>query len=383
MIEAAAALGPSIEAAAATIENERRLPDDLVGRIDETGAFEMFVPKSVGGPEVHPLTGFATCEALARHDGSTGWYVQVSAAVTSFMAWIDPAGLQRLVDEAPRIQLAGSARPLGTAVEVDGGFRVNGRWNFVSGVRHATLILASSVLEPHRGDPPLARSMFVPVQDGVVSSNWNVVGMAGTGSDDFVLDDVFVPNDQVGYRRWVDERHEPLYDPRLAMVAAWAPTAGVACGMARGAIDALVEMGDIATTMSPTPLRERTPVHDAVGEAETLTAAARAFAVDSIGAAWDALLVDAGNLPQLVTTAQLAITNSLNVAVKVADLCFHCAGTSAISTEHKLQRFLRDSHTAVQHAAGQAIHRRVGGRAVMGLSAPTMNLREGPTTPRQ
>lgn len=382
MIEAAAALGPQIEAVADRIEVDRRLPDELVAAIDETGAFAMFVPASVGGPEVHPLVGFATCEALARHDGSTGWYVQVSAAVTTFMTWIDPNGLEALVAATPRIQLAGSARPLGVAREVDGGFVATGRWNYVSGVQHATLILASSVLEPRQGNPPLARSMFVPVQDGTIVSNWDVMGMNGTGSDDFELEECFVPGERVGYARFVNQRTEPLYDPRLAMVAAWAPTAGVACGMARGAVDTLVDMGGVTTTMSPVPLRERTAVQDAVGEAETLTAAARAFVIDSVGAAWDAVVTGSGDVPKLVSRAQLAITHSLQTAVKVADLCFHCAGTSAISTQHKLQRYLRDAHTAVQHAAGQSVHTRMGGKAVLGVESAPLNLREGPSPAR-
>ena len=382
MVEAEHALGPQIRRVADSIEQARRLPDELVAAIDETQAFAMYVPRSVGGPEVHPLVGMATTEALARHDGSTGWYVQVSAAVTTFMAWIDPSGLERLVVETPRIQLAGSARPLGVARPVDGGYVVNGRWNYVSGVQHATLILASSYLDPPQGDPPLARSMFVPVGDGETVANWDVVGMNGTGSDDFVLDEVFVPDERVGYRRWADQRQEPLYDPRLAMVAAWAPTAGVALGMARGAIDTLVEMGGLSTTMSPVPLRERSAVQDAVGEAESLTGAARAYVVASIGAAWDALLTDSGSLERRVSEAQLAVTHAMNTAVKVADLCFHCAGTSAISTEHRLQRFLRDTHTAVQHAAGQAVHRRMGGRSVLGLESPGMNVRTGPSAPR-
>ena len=382
MVAAAAALGPTIDAAADGIETSRRLPHELVSALDEVGAFAMFAPRDIGGSEVHPLTGLATTEALARHDASTGWCVQVSAAVTTFMAWIDPVGLRRLASDTPRLRLAGSARPLGVAREVDGGFMVSGHWNYVSGVQHATVILASSVIEPRTGDPALARSMFVPVADGEIRANWNVMGMCGTGSDDFLLDEVFVPDDRVGYKRWVEQRPEPLYDPRLAMVASWAPTAGVALGTARGAIDELVAMGSATTTMSPVALRDRSAVQDAVGRAETLTASARAFAVESIGAAWDSAVSGDGNLSRLVAQAQLAVTNALHIAVEVADLCFHCAGTAAISTQHRLQRSLRDAHTAVQHAAGQQVHVRMGGKAVLGVESAAVNLREGPSASR-
>jgi alkylation response protein AidB-like acyl-CoA dehydrogenase len=382
MIEGATALGSLLDEAAPAIEADRRLPDRLVDALVDIGAFSMYVPRSVGGPEVHPLTAFAATEAIARHDGSAAWCVQVSAAVTTFMAWIDPAGLEALVASVPRVHLAGSARPLGVAREIDDGFVVDGHWNYMSGVRHATLVLATSNVDPGDGGPPVPRSMFLPVGDGEIRANWDVVGMCGTGSDDYVLEEVFVPRERVGYRRWVDQRDEPLYDPRLAMVAAWAPTAGVACGMARGAVDTLVELGGIATTGSVVPLREREAVQDAVGRAETLTQAARAFVVDSSGAAWDALIDGSGDLARLVSRAQLAITHAMNVSVEVADLCFHAAGTSAISTQNRLERFFRDAHTAVQHAAGQPIHTRMGGKVLLGVQTAPLNLREGPSTPR-
>ncbi len=377
MVEAVRSLGPTILAAADDIEANRRLPASLVAALDDAGAYAMYVPASVGGAEVHPLTAMLVTEELARHDPSTGWCVQVSAAVTSFLAWIDPTGLAQLVDAVPAVRLAGSARPLGTAREVEGGFEVSGHWNYVSGVRDATLVLASAVLEPRQGDPPLARSMFLPVTDGTVVANWDVMGMCGTGSDDFVLDGVFVPDERVGYKRWIDQRDEPLYDPRLAMVAAWAPTVGVACGTARGAIEELVALGGNSTTMSTDALRDRPAVQDAIGEAQALAASARAFVVDAIGAAWDALELGAGDLGRRTAEAQLAITHALRTAVTVADLCFHAAGTSAISTGYRLQRFLRDAHTAVQHAAGHRDHFRTGGRSVLGLDAGAMNLRVG------
>jgi alkylation response protein AidB-like acyl-CoA dehydrogenase len=84
-----------------------------------------------------------------------------------------------------------------------------------------------------------------------------------------------------------------------------------------------------------------------------------------------------------VARAQLAITNALNEAVRVVDLCFHAAGTNAISSENRLERYLRDAHTAVQHAAGQAIHVEVAGRVLLGLDpGPLDPTRTGPTTQR-
>lgn len=383
MIDRARALGSSIAGWADRIENDGCLPDDLVDQMTAAEVFQMYLPRSVGGPEVHPLTGFAVCEELARCDGSVGWCAQVSAAVTVFLAWLDPEALAEMVEITERpLHVAGSARPLGTAVKTDTGYRARGHWNFASGVRHANWFLATSLVDKPDGSQ-VARSMLVPVDAGEIVGNWDVVGMRGTGSDDFVLDEVDVPRRRVGSSFWIAQRTEPLYDPRLMMVATWAPTAGVGIGLARGAIDALVELGDHTSAGSSEPLKTRPNVQEAVAEAETITSSARAFVVESIEAAWAALPDGGPTLDRAVSRAQLAITNSLNEAVRVADLCFHAAGTNAISTANRLERSLRDAHTAVQHAAGQSIHRRVAGRVLLGLDAgPTDPTRAGPTTPR-
>jgi len=367
MVSAATELQPMIRRLGDRIDAERRLPQELVDALTEAEVFQMYQPRSAGGPEVHPLTGFTVCEELARVDGSVGWCAQVSAAVTVFLAWLDPDALaeMRAMSDRP-LHVAGSARPLGTAVRTDDGYRVKGHWNYASGVRHANWFLATSFVEGRDG-AAVPRSMLVPVTDGEIVPNWNVVGMRGTGSDDFVLDDVEVPRGRTASRHWIGLRTEPLYDPRLAMVATWAPTAGVAVGLAQGALDALVELADVGSTGSPQPLGERGSVQQAVAEAEAITSAARAFCVDAIGGAWQALEDDRTDLGTAVARAQLSITHAMNEAVRVADRCFHAAGTNAISTANRLERFLRDAHTAVQHAAGQSIHLRASGRVLLGL----------------
>jgi alkylation response protein AidB-like acyl-CoA dehydrogenase len=385
IVEAVRDLGPAVAAASETIEELRRLPDELVEQLRQAGVFSMYAPRTVGGPEVHPLTAFAVAEELTRHDGSVGWCAQVAAAVTVFLAWIDPVGVTAMASESGSLHLAGSARPLGRAEVVEGGYRASGHWDYASGVRHANWFLGTCFVERPDGRV-LPRSMFVPVSDGTIVANWNVMGMRGTGSDDFVLDDVFVPLERSAQRRWIEQCTAPLYDPRLNMVAAWAPTAGVGVGLAQGALDALVALGQQRTAGSPTALREREAVQEAAGRAATAVGAARAFVIDAIGAAWQAVVEErgpSGRVERAVAHAQLAITHTLNEAVRVADVAFHAAGTNAISTANRLERFLRDAHTAVQHSAGQPTHVRAGGRVVLGLDAGPLDAeRDAPSTPR-
>ena len=369
ILTAVRAMGPAILEFAPRIEAERQLPDELVAALTDAQVFQMYQPHTLGGPELDPLTALAVCEELARLDGSVGWCAQVSAAVTIHLAWLDPDALDemRASTEGP-LHVAGSARPLGEAVRIEDGYRIKGHWNYASGVRHANWYLATAFVDNDDGSR-VARSMLVPVADGEIVPNWDVVGMRGTGSDDFVLDDVAVPRGRTVSRHWIAQRTERLYDPRLAMVAIWAPTAGVAIGLAQGSIDALMELRDLTSTGSPTPLGQRENVQDAVAESEAITSAARAFCHDAIGEAWAMLANDGDSrdLGRAVARAQLSITHAMGEAVRVADLCFHAAGTNAISTGNRLERFLRDAHTAVQHAAGQPIHKRAAGRTLLDL----------------
>lgn len=387
MVEAARRLGPTIQACSDRIETERQLPADLVAALTEAEIFQMYQPRSIGGPEVDPLTAFAVAEELARADGSVGWCAQVSAAVTVFLAWLDPEALAEMAaTTADPLHVAGSARPLGTAVRAEGGFQVKGRWNYASGVRHANWFLATSFIdgETNPGGAPTTRSMLLPVAEGEIVANWEVMGMRGTGSDDFVVDDVFVPRGRTGATHWVDQRTEPLYDTRLAMVATWAPTAGVAVGLAQGALDALIALADVSSTGSPVPLGQRGQVQQAVAEAEAITGAARAFCHEAIGDAWRAAVNDDPDIDRAAARAQIAITHAMNEAVRVADRCFHAAGTNAISSANRLERFLRDTHTAVQHAAGQSVHLRMAARSLLGLDhgAPPARAATGPSPPR-
>ena len=359
MLDAARELGPTIRAEADRIEAERQLPEDLVVALTGAGVFQMFLPRSVGGPEVHPLTGMAVVEELTRADGSVGWCTQVAAATTMFLAWLDPDAVHEMVATTTGpIHIAGSARPLGTAVRTEGGYRVTGRWNFASGVRHANWFLASAFVD---GSSP--RSMLVPIEAGEIMANWDVLGMRGDRQ-----------------RRLRPRRCRraagPHRGPALGRAADRAalrpgPQHGGHLGPHRGDRPRPGPGGHRRPGRPRRPGLGRVghapagpaPVQQAVGECEAIASAARAFCVEAIEELWEARLAGCGGpaLARPVARAQLAITHSLNEAVRVADRCFHAAGTNAASAANRLERFLRDAHTAVLHAAGQPIHREVAG----------------------
>ena len=196
---------------------------------------------------------------------------------------------------------------------------------------------------------------------------WHVVGLCGTGSNDFELGDVFVPSERAF--RLYDPPLEPgfLYHPRTLLAAIWVLVSAVALGTARGAMDAFKELATEGTTISTTLLRDRPQVQLKVGEAEAIIAGSRAYLLDAINAAWDSFSEDMPLPSPELTQARLAITHSIHQAVRAVDILFHAAGTNAIHRRNGLERRWRDVHVVAQHGAGLLSNYEFGGQAVMGL----------------
>jgi alkylation response protein AidB-like acyl-CoA dehydrogenase len=197
--------------------------------------------------------------------------------------------------------------------------------------------------------------------------------MCGTGSHDFVLNDVFVPATHTLSLAEPPQETGPLYHPRLFLVSLWTATVGNALGMARGALDAFIELAtSTSSTMSPALLRDRPLVQTRVAEAEAIVNAARAYIIDTVGTAWEMICADVSEPSREVAQARLAITHGMHEAVRAVDLVFHAAGTNAVYRKYPLERYFRDIHVAVQHAAGLPIHFESAGKVLLGLRPSDM-----------
>ena len=166
----------------------------------------------------------------------------------------------------------------------------------------------------------------------------------------------------------------PLYHPRLLMVAVWTPYVANLLGMARGAMDSFIRLaGEVGSTHSPTPLRDRAAIQSVVGEAEGIISGSRAYALDALDKAWQAVSQGnpdpALNLTGEIAQARLAIHHSSRQALKAIDLLFHAAGTNGIFRKRPLERVFRDAHVAIQHLAGHTSHYEAAGRVMFGLPA--------------
>ena len=267
IVAAALRLVPAVRAARDEAEQMRQTPPALAAEITKAGIYQMYLPRSMGGPETPPLTAFRVVEELSKADGSVGWCAMIATALSLNVGRL-PVEIGREMAGTPAdYRGAGSARPGGRAWEVPGGYRVKGRWNFASGIQNARWLYSTCIMmdgDTPRKTPagaPVLRAMWVPRESVTIVDTWQTMGMRGTGSQDFTVDDVFVPEARSRLSDAAPCETGPLYHPRAWYVNVWTPSAANALGIARGAIDSLAEIAATeASTMSSNLLRDRPAV---------------------------------------------------------------------------------------------------------------------------
>src|SRR5690242_8217039 len=248
-LERARELQPMLRDAGDEIERHRQLPPHIVEALVERGIFRMLLPRSIGGAELSPLTETAVLELLAQADGSTAWSLGQNSGCSMIAPYLPPE-TAREVFGGPRGILAwGPELPgAGRGVAVEGGYRVTGQWGFATGSRHASWLGAHiPIFEPdgtQRMNPngrPFVRTMVFPKAEAKIIDNWQVLGLRGTGSDSYAVEDYFVPQRRSAGRDNEAELREPgpLYKFTSGMIYAMS-FAHVSMGIARGALDAFI-----------------------------------------------------------------------------------------------------------------------------------------------
>jgi indole-3-acetate monooxygenase len=291
-------LGPAIEAAADEIERTQRIPEPLLSHLHAARLFRMFLPRSVDGDEIEPWVYLRAIEEISRHDGSVGWNVFVansSALIAPFLA----PDTMRTIFADPRAVVAWGPPNESKAIAVPGGYRVTGQWSFASGCRQATWMGAHChVVEPdgslrlNVAGKPTVRTFLYPVSQATLLDNtWEVIGMRGTMSGAYRLDDVFVPEAFSSTREDPSLRREPgrLYAyPMQGLYAVG--VSGVALGIARAMLDAFKELAIRKTPRNLTRLADNAVVQSNVAQMEARLGAARAYLVETLSHIWSAMI---------------------------------------------------------------------------------------------
>jgi alkylation response protein AidB-like acyl-CoA dehydrogenase len=375
VLEAALALGSQVARAADETERERRLAPGLSDALSDAGLYRMCVPASMGGGEVAPQTLLAAVEALARGDAAAGWCVAVCATAGMLAAYL-PEQTAREVFGDSRTVAGGVFAPTGRAQAEGDGLTVAGRWRFASNVTNCDWVMGGCVvfdedrprLAP--GGSPDVQLVLFPASEIEVIDTWSVSGLRGTGSHDFAVDGLEVPAARAA-SLITDSPREPgaLYAfPPFGLLAV--SIAGVALGIARGALDDLGELAGVKTpAMSARRLAERSGTQAGMARAEAALRAARAGLFNALGEAWEAAQGDpsAAVSREVRAGLRLAATHAVQAGAEAVDAAYGLAGGSAIYETSPLQRRFRDVHAATQHMLVGPATWELTGRTLLGL----------------
>jgi alkylation response protein AidB-like acyl-CoA dehydrogenase len=369
-------LGPVIEAAIDRIETERKIPTDVMSALHDAELFRMCLPPWLGGGEAAPRIVLQVIEIIAAVDASTAWCLGQALGCSRMAGFLDRSVAKEVFGNPDAVLAWGPPDGSANAVAVDGGYRVTGKWRLVSGIRNANWLgPICAVCEPD-GTPrrdadgkPVTRSMLLPISSATLTDVWHVIGLRGTGSDSFAIDDLFVPEAFSLHRDSPLDRREdgPLY--RLGLSPFYAVAfAGVALGVARTTLDDFILL---AAEKKPSHwsvvMRENPAVQRQVAEAEANLGSARSYLFDMLDAAWDS-----GHPPdawplELRARLRIACTHAVTQSRGVVEFAYQAAGSGAIFQGNPFERRFRDINTVAQQAQGQPINFEHAGSALMGL----------------
>ncbi|MBG0565048.1 3-hydroxy-9,10-secoandrosta-1,3,5(10)-triene-9,17-dione monooxygenase oxygenase subunit [Actinoplanes aureus] len=351
---------PVLRERAQETEDRRVLSAETVKSLAETGFFRLLQPTRFGGLEAHPLTFLTAVREIASACGSTGWVASV-VGVHNWQLGLFPDQAQQDVwasDTSTR--MSSSYAPTGKITAVEGGYRVTGRWSFSSGCDHATWVLLGGIIPPGEdGSPADFRTFLLPISDYTIEDVWHTVGLRGTGSNDIVVDNAFVPeyrtlsfNDTARCICPGQEQNPgPLYKIPYASIFSYAITTPI-IGMATGAYQAHVEYTRKRVRASYVGVKAAEDPHSQVRVAE---------AAGDIDSAWLALQANMRELMDLVTAGtKLPMPLRLRVrrdqvrgtelSIRAVDRLFENSGGRALAVGTPIQRFWRDAHAGRVHA---------------------------------
>jgi indole-3-acetate monooxygenase len=367
-------LAPLLSAAAPRIDAAYELPTDVLDAMHAEGMFRLLVPRSIGGAELDPATYIQCVEAVASGDASVAWCMNQGSGCSMSAGYLDPQ-VAREVFGGERDVLAWGMGPEAKAVRAPGGWRITGSWAFASGSRHATWLGAHCPCfdadgrpERHPDGRPWERTMLFRHEKATIKDIWQVVGLRGTGSDAYAVEDLFVDNAHTLTRDRPEERREPGLIYRFAAMQIYASGfAAVALGTARAALDAFIDLARGKTpALTSTALRDSAVVQAAIGIADAKLTSARMWLIHVLRET-QAQVKLAG---ELTTDQRIAIrqasTYAIHQAKEVVDIAYHEAGSTAIFDTNPFERRFRDVNTVTQQVQGRRSHFETVGQHLLG-----------------
>ena len=375
LLEAAEKVRDALVKGAAEAEANATLPVATVDALYQSGLLALKLPAELGGAEADPVTQLDVIEAVSRIDSSAGWCVMIGSTCVGLPGAFLPDEAVTQMFAGGRVPRAAAAfRPAGEAAPVDGGYLLTGRWPFASGIRHSDWLWAGASVPRAEADAPEFRVLAFPTSRAKIHDNWDVLGLRGTGSCDFSVSDLFVPEsfswDPLGSE---PKRGGPVYRMGIPGFVAHEHSA-FALGVARRALDAIVEESSAKYRgyVDPKRTAERPSFQRAVGLGDMQLRAARASVVELLEEAWRQVSSEGVILPPLQAKLRASASYATEVAVDVTTQAFRHGGGSAVFTSGVLQQCLRDVNAGAQHSMVSESAYEIHGQFILGFPDPNV-----------
>ncbi len=359
VLEAVAELLPNLRERAQEAEDARAVPAESVKELQDAGFFRLLQPARSGGLEADPLTFYQAVRMIASACGSTGWVASVIGVHAWQLALFPPAAQDEVWGDDAATRMSSSYAPTGRARLAEGGYTLNGRWSFSSGCGHASWVLLGGIVTDAEKNPVDFRTFLLPISDYQIDDVWDTVGLRGTGSNDIVVRDAFVPEHRsLGFGDVTkcacpgqEVNDAPLYRIPFGSVFSCTITTPI-IGMATGAYDAHVAYQ--RERVSTAYLGQKA-AEDPFAQARVARAAAE------IDAAWLAL---GHNMTELMGHARAGVPIPMPLRLRIrrdqvlgtersvgaVDLLYENSGGRALRSGTPIQRCWRDVHAGRAHA---------------------------------
>jgi len=355
-LAAARRLEPMVAELRARFDRDRQLPRPLVDALHAAGLFRMWLPRALGGAELPPLPFLEVIEELARQDGSVGWCTVIPAGYARLSGALEEDAARRIFATGIGA-LVGTLNPTGKAIAAPGGYRVTGRWGYGSFIGYGDWVLGNCTVEGASGARDGGaefRLCLFPRADAEVFDVWHVGGLRATGSNDYQVTDLFVPEQHtIGLADFQPppRRPGPLY--AIPMTSTFVSgVATVTLGIARAAIEELVAIGPAKRTAGVGPVLRDKPLAQAdLARAEAALGAGRAYLFGELNRMWDDTVAGRAITLRARAAVKLAACHAAQCAIQAVDLAYQSAGGIAVYQGSRLERCFRDVHVAGQHVA--------------------------------
>ncbi|WP_445375703.1 acyl-CoA dehydrogenase family protein [Photorhabdus tasmaniensis] len=345
----------TLSSRAQEIENERRLPNDIIEELRSIGIFRMNMPKNWGGLEFNSMQQTQVIEQIAIADTAVAWCAMIGSDSGIYSGYLQESTSKKLftLDTIT----AGWIHPQGIASEVDGGYLVNGNWRFGSGLSHCDLLVAGCYIYKNgekvldEDGSPIWRVMIARPNEYQLGDGWFTTGLVGSGSRDYSAKDLFVPKEH-SFSFYEPHRTGPLHDTPDAILR---NMSGIPLGIARAAINYVRSLADLKFDRTTQDLWSKSPrIQIAVAKCEMELFSARCAVYSSLTEQWQTLeQARKLNVEQRALPA-LARQNAFQTARRIVSTIYDLVGGASIyKNETPMDRWLRDVNTICQHAVAQ------------------------------